>query len=98
MGLLQRFFGRSTEIVERRLQPRYRMEMAVAATTADKQQHRGRSVDLSLTGIAVLLDTELAVGDQFEIAYQMGDGSPLQRRTVIVRNRNGKRYGLEFVR
>ncbi len=96
MRWLKRIFGRKTETAaDRRQHPRYRMELIVTVS-AGGRTFRGRSKDLSQSGMGAYFDGELEIGEQVELAYELGDGSPAKRRTAIVRSRAGKRYGLEF--
>jgi hypothetical protein len=96
MRLLDRLLGRPAAPVERRMQPRYRMQLDVAVRRGT-ETFAGRTCDMSLTGMGIVVDAKFEVGDQVELSYSLGDGSPPKLRMVIVRNRGEKRYGVEFV-
>jgi c-di-GMP-binding flagellar brake protein YcgR len=80
---------------ERRLYPRYRMQLEVTVE-ADGRKYRARSSDLSQSGIGVYLTVDLEIGSQVTLTYQLGDGSEPKTVRAIVRNRIEGRYGLEF--
>ncbi|HZQ92001.1 MAG TPA: PilZ domain-containing protein [Terriglobales bacterium] len=97
---IRRWFGREEPAApreERRVQPRYKMVFTVSLVH-NGATYTGRSSDLSQTGIAVFINVDLEVGTQVTLIYELGDGSPVKRVPAIVRNRNGLRYGFEFVK
>jgi PilZ domain len=59
----------------------------------------GRGSDVSQGGMAAYIPSELAVGANVELELSLPyvSGEQPIRITVIVRNRNGFRYGLEYV-
>lgn len=81
---------------ERRRAPRYKMEFPVAVTSRGRVLH-ARSCDLSQTGIGLFLTSELEIGEELQLQYALGDGSPPKKVRAVVRNRTGHRYGVEFL-
>lgn len=89
--------SKEPQTVERRIHPRYKMAFPVSITDNGGASHRGACGDLSLSGIAVLCDMEIEIGKQVLLTYALGDGSPVKKVKAVVRNRAGRRYGMEFV-
>lgn len=55
----------------------------------------GRSVDISASGIAVVLPIELEIGEAVELRFKIGEGTVSTR--AILRYRNLLRHGFQFV-
>ncbi len=84
--------------VERRIYPRYNIELGVIATLGTRE-YPGLTCDLSVSGMgAYLYGCELKVGDEVILRYQLPDGSPVKTTRAVVRHRTGSRYGLEFLK
>jgi hypothetical protein len=57
----------------------------------------GRGTELSECGMCVMAGVELGVGEEVEIEFTLPySGEPI-RVSGVVRNRNGYRYGCEFI-
>ncbi len=82
---------------DRRLRPRYRMQLPVSIV-AGNHTWTAQSCDLSQSGMGLLADAGFEIGDRITLIYELGDGSPLKKVNAIVRNRTGRRYGVEFVK
>ena len=93
-NLRQRLTG-SKSRPERRMHPRYRMQLDVRLEV-DGRTYRARSADFSQSGIGVYLSAELEIGKQVTLTYQLGDGSEPKMVRAVVRNHFEGRYGLEF--
>ena len=93
---LSLFFGGSkSRSSERRVGPRYRLELDVTVTSRDRTLH-ARSNDMGLDGMGIYLSAELNIGEDVLLQYSFGDGSPPKKVRGTVRDRNGNRYGIEF--
>ncbi len=84
----------------RRRHPRYRADfrVSVSCLLGDKYQKlEGHCRDLSQAGIAILLATELNVGDVAGLSFSLpGSELPWEVRAVV-RYRRGYHYGFEFL-
>ena len=80
---------------ERRMSPRYKQELPVTIVAHDRVLH-ARSCDISQTGVGLILNGELEIGEEVFLQYTLGDGSPPKKVRSIVRNHTGSRYGMEF--
>jgi PilZ domain-containing protein len=93
---LRRVVTGSKEPEERRVHPRYKMQFRVMIRARSGTQSSACG-DLSQSGIGVFTDAEMEIGERVMLTYELGDGSPPKHVGAVVRNRNGRRYGLEFV-
>ena len=85
---------------DRRL-PRYEFDTAliVKATLRSDEAVHGRAIDLSLDGIAGVFSNGWDIGTPVSIQFSVPltiTSSPVSL-TAVVRNRNGYRYGFEFI-
>ena len=98
LSKLHTFLGgsKSAPAAERRIAPRYKVELQVRVISSGRVLS-ARSCDLSQTGIGMFLSGDLEVGEEVLLQYSLGDGSPPKKVRSVVRNRNGNRYGIEFV-
>jgi c-di-GMP-binding flagellar brake protein YcgR len=94
-SLRNKLSGSKPHLPERRLHPRYKMQLDVLIES-DGRTLRARSADVSQSGIGVYLPSGLEIGKQVTLRYQLGDGSPPKIVQAIVRNHADGRYGLEF--
>ena len=97
LSRLHTFLGgaKSAPATDRRVAPRYKVELNVMLISRGHSL-RGRSCDLSQTGMGLYASCDLDVGEQLTLQYELGDGSPPKKVPATVRNRNGNRYGVEF--
>ena len=94
---LHLFFGGAKQRpAERRVGPRYRLELDVSVTSRGRAL-RARSNDMGADGMGVYLSADLNIGEEVLLQYQLGDGSPPKKVRGTVRDRNGNRYGIEFL-
>jgi PilZ domain len=80
--------------------PRYRVDIPVLVTAQRPVKTatcHGRGSELNGGGLAVEVATELVVEDQVEIEFTPPHSSEPVTFRCFVRNRNGNRYGLEFI-
>ncbi len=94
---LHLFFGSGkSRSSERRVGPRYRLELDVTITSRDRRLH-ARSNDMGQDGMGIYCSADLGIGEEVLLQYELGDGSPPKKVRGTVRDRNGNRYGVEFV-
>jgi PilZ domain len=85
----------SRELPDARRQPRYKFEADITIKTKTCGVLEGHTVDISGSGISVLLKLEVPLGEFVELQFTL----PFGPVTVyaIVRQRNAFRYGFQFV-
>lgn len=80
--------------------PRYKVDVPVRVITQGATKVSivaGRGSELNIGGMAVFAGTELSIGAQVQIEFTPPySGQPIRVR-CFVRNRNGYRYGVEFI-
>lgn len=83
------------EIVEARRHPRYRLEVNARVYPRNSEVIRGHTVDISQSGISIMLREEVAMGEvvRLEFALPLGDIDV----QAVARQRTAFRYGFEFV-
>jgi hypothetical protein len=89
-----------TSFAHPRRWPRYKLDVPVRVivSRADKTVViAGRGTELNIGGMAIFAGVELSVGDDIGIEFTPPySGTPLRVRCVV-RNREGYRYGVEFL-
>ena len=79
--------------------PRYviNVPVRVVAKKPDKTViATGRSIELNEGGMGVFAGVELQTGERVEVEFTPPYGMPLRVRATV-RNRNGYKYGVEFL-
>jgi hypothetical protein len=80
--------------------PRHKIDVPVRAVIhkPDRTLIRdGRGMEMSEGGMCLFMGVELGLGDEIEVEFTPPySGSPIRVRSEV-RNRNGYRYGVEFV-
>jgi c-di-GMP-binding flagellar brake protein YcgR len=86
---------RSEFVTERRNQPRFDLEVSVRIYPRGRGVARGHTVDISQSGIAVMLVDEIPTGEVVRIEFTL----PLGKVDThdLVCQRNAFRYGLQFL-
>lgn len=84
---------------ERRINERYEIDTELTATLLPdrREQMHGRSLDISVAGIAGVFATGWELGTRVLIEFFVPIAHQQLQLEAIVRNRNGHRYGFEFV-
>jgi len=89
-----------SQIINTRRFRRYRLDVPVRVIDHTDLKTRiidGRGNELNAGGLAVNAGVELEVGDTVEVEFTPAyTGLPLRARAAV-RNRDGYRYGLEFL-
>src|SRR5947199_4496886 len=82
-----------------RRHPRFPVDIPVGVAfqrKGAKMECSGRVSELSESGMAVYVFTELAIGDRLAVAITLPYTREMTHLDVVVRNRTGFRFGLEF--
>jgi PilZ domain len=88
-------FGVAALRQDLRRQPRFKIEVDISIKPRTCGMLKGRTVDISESGIAAMLPIEAPLGENVELNFTLPSG-PLTIH-AIVRQRNAFRYGFEFV-
>ena len=83
-----------------RRSPRYNVDVRiklVVAKDGKNQMVHGRGNDISENGMAMFVAHELAIDQRLEIEFTLPYSRQPLRIGIMVRNRNGYRYGVEFM-
>lgn len=90
----QRTPGPVADLIDRRYQPRFRIEVEIKIHSKSCGLLQGRTVDLSELGISAILPLELPLGELVELDFTL----PFGRVTIyaVVRQRSAFRYGFQF--
>jgi hypothetical protein len=86
----------SPAIQEKRRWPRYAVDVPVVITTPTKKNIDARATDLSEGGVAVYSRNDFEIGDRIQAEFMPPFYETAIRLLVVVRYRNGSRYGVEF--
>ncbi len=85
---------------ELRRAPRYNVDVRLRLIVFKGGRNlaiHGRGNDISETGMALFVAHELQVGDRLEVEFTLPYSHQPLRAGIAVRNRNGYRYGVEFL-
>jgi len=81
-------------IADDRRQPRFKMETDITINSRTCGELKGRTVDISESGIAAMLTIEVPLHQMVELNFTLPSG-PVTI-LAMVRQRNAFRYGFEF--
>jgi PilZ domain-containing protein len=85
----------SKYLVERRFQ-RFEFDVRLRITPVLRGTHAfGRTLEISCSGMSAVTAAELTIGEILDLGFPMGEVTIRVRG--VVRNRNGARYGMEFL-
>jgi c-di-GMP-binding flagellar brake protein YcgR len=86
--------NRETRMIEPRAYPRFKFEVDISVQARHGELLRGRTVDISESGISALLKIEVEVGVvvQLEFSFPLDHISAL----AVVRQKSAFRYGFQF--
>lgn len=94
MDLRSEFATRSTGLDARR-HPRYKLDVEICVYARDSEVVRGRTVDISESGISAILRIEVPVAEVVRLEFTLPTGDV--EIHAMVRQRNAFRYGFQFV-
>jgi hypothetical protein len=84
-----------SEFVDARRCPRFKMEVAVRIYPRNSPVIRGRTVDISESGLSAMLQVEVPIGEVVRVEFALDFGAVELHATV--RQRTAFRYGFQFV-
>lgn len=85
--------------VEQRGHPRFKLDVDIELHTRSGECLRGRTVDISESGVSALLKIEIAVNAVVQLDFSLPDCSFASEKVsvlAVVRQRNAFRYGFQF--
>src|ERR1700694_5027132 len=82
-------------IPDPRRQPRFKIEVDIRINSRTCGVLKGRSVDISESGIGAMLRIEVPLGEGVELDFALPCGAVTIH--AMVRQRNAFRYGFEFI-
>ena len=87
--------SRSSEFMEARRHPRFKLQVGIRVYPRDAAVVRGDTVDISESGISAMLREEVPLGAlvRLEFSVPLGDVEVL----ALVRQKNAFRYGFQFM-
>jgi len=96
MNLRSEFATSSTGLgVDARRHPRYKLDVEICVYARDCEVVRGRTVDISESGISAMLRIEVPVDEVVRLEFTLPTGDVEVH--AMVRQRNAFRYGFQFV-
>ena len=81
--------------VESRRNPRFSLDVEVIIHSHSIGVLKGRTVDISESGIAVIMKIEVPLSELVQLDFRLAEG-PVEIQ-ALVRQRNAFRYGFQFV-
>jgi hypothetical protein len=83
-----------SDLIERRREPRFKLEVEIKILSKSCGIVKGRTADLSESGISAVLNAEVPVGELVELDFTL----PFGQVTIYaaVRERRAFRYGFQF--
>jgi c-di-GMP-binding flagellar brake protein YcgR len=84
-----------SDLIERRREARFKLEVEIKIHSKSCGTVKGRTADVSESGISAVLNAEVPVGELVELDFTL----PLGQVTIYaaVRERRAFRYGFQFV-
>jgi hypothetical protein len=96
LALQSQLGTRQTRVfMDARRRPRYKLEVSIRVYPRNANVVRGQTVDISESGISVMLRVEIPMGELVRLEFELPDG-PVEAH-AMVRQRNAFRYGLQFI-
>ena len=87
--------GQPQNVVDQRREPRFKIEVDVTVTSHTCGKLKGDTVDISESGISIMLNIEVPLGELVELNFTLPLGSVAIY--AMVRQKNAFRYGFKFV-
>jgi PilZ domain len=96
VGLENQFgMGEPRTLVDPRRHPRFKFETDIRVYARDCTVVRGRTVDISQSGISAMLRVEVPLGEVVRLEFTVPGGEV--EIHAVVRQRNAFRYGFQFL-
>ncbi|MFY9741070.1 MAG: PilZ domain-containing protein [Candidatus Sulfotelmatobacter sp.] len=86
--------GPAVDLIDRRYQPRFKIEVEITIHSRTCGVIKGHTVDLSESGISALLPLELPLDELVELDFTLPFGPVMIY--AVVRQRSAFRYGFRF--
>jgi hypothetical protein len=86
---------KSADFVEARRHPRFKLEVGLRVYPRNSQVVRGRTVDISESGLSALLQVEVPIGEVVRVEFSL-DFGPVELHATV-RQRTAFRYGFQFL-
>jgi len=87
--------GPTQGIADARRRPRFKLDVEIRIDSRTAGVLKGRTVDISESGISAMLKIEVPIGEFVELQFGLPFGPVTVHATV--RQRNAFRYGFQFV-
>ncbi len=84
----------ASDLIERRRHARFKIEVDIAIHSKSSGLLKGHTVDISESGISVMVRLELPLGELVELDFTLPFGQVTMY--AVVRQRSAFRYGLQF--
>jgi c-di-GMP-binding flagellar brake protein YcgR len=78
-----------------RRHPRFKLEVEIGVFPRNRPVVRGRSVDISESGVSAILKAEVPIGEVVRLEFDLPLGSV--EVAAMVRQRSAFRYGFQFL-
>ncbi len=83
-----------SDLIDRRYQPRFKLEVEITIHSKSCGTVKGRTVDISESGISAIVALELPVSEMVELDFTLPFGHVAMY--AVTRQRNAFRYGFQF--
>lgn len=83
------------ELVDARRHPRYKLDIVADVYPRNSQVIHGKTVDISQSGISIMLRDEVTIGEVVRLEFTLPLGSVEVH--AVARQRRAFRYGFEFL-
>jgi PilZ domain len=87
--------GEAFNVVDARRHSRFKLEVAIRIYPRNSPVIRGRTVDMSESGISAMLQVEVPIGEVVRLEFNL-DFGPVEVHATV-RQRCAFRYGFQFV-
>jgi hypothetical protein len=84
----------ASDLIDRRCQPRFKLEVEITIHSKSCGLVKGQSVDISESGISAIVALELPVSELVELDFTLPFGRVMTY--AVTRQRNAFRYGFQF--
>ena len=85
---------------EKRRFPRYPIDVRVSVVSMRRgalARSNVRSIEIGEAGLSITSPLEFPIGENVDIEFTLPESRVMMRVKSVIRNRNGFRYGIEFL-
>jgi hypothetical protein len=90
----QKTGNNASDLIDRRHQPRFKIEVEIAIHSKSCGLVKGRTIDISESGISAMVALELPLSELVELDFTLPFGPVTMY--AVTRQRNAFRYGFQF--